>query len=226
MKQVVIVSATQAKTLEEFYNCPLYKSLLKLDILYSDNRNLFDFKIVKDNKTGLSKVYNSFLKNPDLKNKILLFVHDDVEIQDLYLIEKLNESPYVVTGLAGSKKANLNNPPAWHLMSNREDYVGEVSHTANNEEWTSVYGKTKSRALLIDGLFMAIDVNKAIEKQIEFDEDFNFHHYDLAFCLDCNKKKATVGVLPIKAIHHGLGDSMNTPEWNASALKFREKFSK
>lgn len=226
MKQVIIVSATLAKTLEEFYNCPLYKSLYKLDILYGDGQNLFDFKISKDNKTGLSKLYNSYLKNPDHKNKILLFVHDDVEINDLYLVEKLNESPYAVTGLAGTKKVDLSRPAAWHLMSNKEDWVGEVGHTAQGVEWTSAYGPTKSRALLIDGLFIAIDVNKALEKGVEFDEDFDFHHYDLAFCLNCNVKKATVGVLPIKVTHHGLGDSMNTPEWQNSSVKFREKFNK
>ena len=226
MKQVVIVSATQSKTLEEFYNRPLYKSLYKLDLLYSDGQKLFDFKISKDNKTGLSKVYNSYLNNLEHKNKILLFVHDDVEINDFYLVEKLNESPYVVTGLAGAKKIDLNKPSAWHLMSNREDWVGEVTHFADGQEWTSVFGPSKSRALVIDGLFIAVDVDKAFEKGLNFDEDFDFHHYDLSFCLHCNEKKASVGVLPIKVTHHGLGDSMNTPEWHSSATKFREKFNK
>jgi hypothetical protein len=144
----------------------------------------------------------------------------------VFLVEKLNNSPYIVTGLAGCKQIDLSKPSAWHLMSDRKTHVGEVAHSSNGQVWTSVFGPTNSRALLIDGLFIAVDVEKALEKQIEFDETFEFHHYDLAFCLDCNKKKASVGVLPIRVIHHGLGDSMNTKEWHDSSKLFRDKFKK
>jgi hypothetical protein len=222
MKNVTAIIATECKTLEEFMSRPIWKSLKSLTTLHSDDS--FDFVIIKDNKEGLSKVYNKCLKNSTHTKSILLFVHDDVELEDLFLVEKLNDSPYIVSGLAGCKQIDLSQPPAWHLMSKREDQLGEVAHTHQGNVWTSVFGPTKSRALLIDGLFIAVDVEKALEKQIEFDEDFDFHHYDLAFCLDCNKKKATVGVLPIRVIHHGLGDSMNTPEWQKNASKFIAKF--
>lgn len=222
MKNVTAIIATESKTLEEFSSKPIWKSLESLTKLHSDNS--FDFVIVKENKEGLSKVYNKHLKNSKYKNNILLFVHDDVELEDLFLVEKLNQSPYIVTGLAGCKQIDLTQPPAWHLMSKREDQLGEVAHIHQGNVWTSVFGPTKSRALLIDGLFIAVDVQRALEKEIEFDEDFDFHHYDLAFCLNCNKKKATVGVIPIRVIHHGLGDSMNTPEWEKNASKFIAKF--
>lgn len=223
MKTVTAIIATQAKTVEDFKSKPIWNSLESLTKLHSEKK--FDFVICKDNKTGLSKIYNKFLKDKKYINNILLFVHDDVELEDLFLIEKLNNSPYIVSGLAGCKQADLSRMPAWHLMSNKNQYVGEVTHSDGNNIWTSTYGLTKSRALIIDGLFIAIDTERAVEKQIEFDEDFEFHHYDLAFCLDCNKKKASVGVLPIRVIHHGLGDSMNTPEWVSSAEKFRAKYS-
>ena len=222
MKRVIALIATEAKLLEEFKLKPIWKSLEKQNNLH-DN---FDFIIIKDNKEGLSKVYNKYLKDPKHKNDILLFVHDDVELEDIFLVDKLNDSPYAVTGLAGCKQIDLKQPPAWHLMSPRDSHVGEVSHAANNKTWTSVFGPTNSRALLIDGLFIAVDVGKLNEKQLLFDEDFEFHHYDLSFCLNCNKNKITVGVLPIKVVHHGLGDSMNTPEWQISAKKFSEKFNK
>jgi hypothetical protein len=111
-------------------------------------------------------------------------------------------------------------------MSERADFVGEVAHTKSDKIRTSVFGPTKSRALLIDGLFIAVNVKEAIEKNVQFDEEFDFHHYDLTFCLDCNNKKVSVGVLPIRVIHHGLGDSMNTPEWVASAKIFSAKYNK
>jgi hypothetical protein len=44
----------------------------------------------------------------------------------------------------------------------------------------------------------------------------------MSFCLNANEKKVTSGVLPIRVIHYGLGDSMLTPEWEESNKKFKE----
>jgi hypothetical protein len=188
------------------------------------SHNTFNFSVVYDNTDGLPKVYNKFLNDKQYKNNILLFVHDDVELEDVFLVDKLQNSPYKIRGLAGCTQANNNKPPAWHLMCERTDYVGEVTHKNQQRTWTTVYGSTDARALLIDGLFIAVDVKEANSKGIEFDEDFQFHHYDLSFCLRCNQAKVTVGVLPVRVIHHGLGDSANTPEWFNSAVHFSKKY--
>ena len=224
MKIVTAIIATESKTLEEFKDRPIWKSLEKQSKLHENG--YFDFFIIKDNKEGLSKVYNKFLVKEKYKNQILLFAHDDVELEDIFLVDKLNQSPYAVTGLAGCKQIDLTKPPAWHLMSNRESQVGEVAHASGDKIWTSTFGPSNSRSLLIDGLFIAVDVDKILSKNVSFDEDFDFHHYDLSFCLNCNKNKVSVGVLPIRVVHHGLGDSMNTTEWQKSANKFFEKFAK
>jgi hypothetical protein len=226
MKPITIVIATQEKNIHEFkQNCPIYESLFKqmaLKDLFT--QNTLDYKIVYNNTKGLSKLYNEFLDDNEYKDHILLFVHDDVVLEDIFLVEKLQKSPYTVTGLAGCKQADVNKQPAWHLMSERNTYVGEVAHIKENKVWTTVFGETNSRALLIDGLFISVNVEEANKKKIRFDEDFTFHHYDLAFCLICNTQKASVGVLPIRVIHYGLGDSMNTSEWRSSAVKFSKKY--
>jgi hypothetical protein len=85
MKKLIAVVCTLSKTINEFEKKPVFKSLEKLHKLYPD----FDVAIVKDNKKGLSEVYNSFLTE-EYKNNILLFIHDDLEINDLFLLEKLN----------------------------------------------------------------------------------------------------------------------------------------
>jgi hypothetical protein len=184
--------------------------------------------IFKDNKQGLSERYNEILNTPGYSDKIALFVHDDVELEDLFLYEKLANSPYSITGLAGAKSFNKQSPNlAWHLSSPVEDYVGEVSHKdRNNNVWTSIFGKTNCRALILDGLFFACKIDDLKQKELEFDINFNFHFYDIAFCLRANEKKVACGVLPIKVIHHGLGDSMLTPEWNEANLKFKEVYCK
>jgi hypothetical protein len=225
MKQVIAVICTLAKTIEEFQNKHIYKTLEKLHGLYG--RENFDVRIVKDNKRGLSEVYNEFINKDEFSNKILLFVHDDVELNDLFLVEKLNESPYVVTGLAGSKTCNLGTAKlAWHLATNKEDMVGEVAHKKEEYTWTTVFGPTRSRSLIIDGLFIAVDVEKIKNTSARFNEKFKFHHYDMAFSLECNKHKVTVGVLPIHVIHHGMGDSMLSNEWNESNEIFKKEYKR
>jgi GT2 family glycosyltransferase len=158
---------------------------------------------------------------------MVLFVHDDVDLEDLFLYEKLMRSPYSITGLAGAKSFNKQSEKqAWHLSAPREDHVGEVAHINLENIWTTVFGPTRSRALTIDGLFIACKVKDLAEKGLTFDENFNFHFYDIAFCLRANEKKVACGVLPIRVIHHGLGDSMLTPDWEEANKKFKEHYCK
>lgn len=224
MSKLLIVVCTKSKTEEEFQSQPIYKSLKKQ---YEWNSPNIDFHVFKDNTRGLSVCYNEILKDPKNLQSTVLFVHDDVELEDLFLYEKLIESPYSITGLAGAKSFNKQaDKLAWHLCAPRTDYVGEVAHIGNNKTWTTVFGNTKSRTLTIDGLFISCKVKDLIEKELEFDESFNFHFYDIAFCLRANDKKVSCGVLPIKALHHGLGDSMLTPEWEEANIRFKEAYCK
>jgi hypothetical protein len=194
--------------------------------LFLDKTEYKNYTIVDNNTTSLSKVYNSFITEEN-KGKNIIFIHDDVLIEDLFFTEKLDIAfeKYEVIGLAGSKKVDLTKPAAWHLMSAREDMVGEVGHSHQGKTWTTVFGPTNSRALVLDGLFIGVNVSRLLKTNTRFDEDFDFHHYDISFCLKANQNKLKMGVAPIKVTHFGLGDSMNTPEWNSSAAKFNLKYN-
>jgi hypothetical protein len=220
MNKLLIVTCTQAKTDQEFEQKPIFHSLKKH---YESSSNI-EFHIFKNNQRGLPQCYNEILKDPKNLDKMVLFVHDDVVLEDLFLYEKLMSSPYSITGLAGTKGFNKKaDKMAWHLSSTaKEDFVGEVAHIKDNQIWTTCFGKTQSRTLIIDGLFMACKVKELVEKELYFNELFSFHHYDMSFCLNANEKKVTSGVLPIRVIHYGLGDSMLTPEWEESNKKFKE----
>jgi hypothetical protein len=181
-------------------------------------------EIIENNTEGLCKVYNRFLTE-DYRNKYIIFIHDDVMITDLFFEEKvlLAFERYDIIGLAGSKSCDLSSEhPAWHTMTKREDMVGEVAHSSQGKVWTTVFGPTESRALILDGLFIGVNVNAALEKGLTFDERFGFHHYDITFSLRANEKKIKAGVFPLSVIHFGLGDSMNTEGWKESAKKFKE----
>jgi len=78
--------------------------------------------------------------------------------------------------------------------------------------------------LFRSGLFISCKINELLEKELLFDEDFEYHFYDIAFCLRANEKHVTCGVLPIRAIHFGLGDSMISEEWEQTQEKFKTKY--
>lgn len=223
MKQVIVVICTAAKNAEEFKQKPVYESLEKMHKLYAASE--FDVRIIGNNSRGLSENYNKFINDDSYKDKILTFIHDDLELNDLFLVEKLNNSPYTVTGVAGSKTIDLSSPKmAWHLATTRQNMVGEVLHKKDNKVWTTVFGESDSRALIIDGLFISIKMNEFYEKKARFNEKFLFHHYDISFCLECHKNKIKVGVIPLNIIHHGMGDSMMSNEWETSNTIFKQEY--
>jgi len=195
----------------------------------------FIFSINFENKKGLSSIYNQYLTK-EYKDEYVIFVHDDVQITDMFAAEKIVSGliKYNIIGLAGTSKIVNTTYPAWHIMAGwqnaeigKKHSLGEVAHKyRDNSVTTSVYGPTSCRALLLDGLFLGVDVNSAVAAGVTFDEDFNFHHYDLSFCLRANKAKLTMGVIQLFCTHAGLGDSMNTEEWKQSAAKFMQKYLK
>lgn len=221
MTKLLIVTCTKTKTDTEFQTRPIFNSLKKQ---YDLNPNT-EIYIFKDNKKGLSTCYNEILKNKEHKGKTVLFVHDDVVLEDIFLYEKLTNSPYSITGLAGAKTFNKSaNKLAWHLASTKDNFVGEVAHANNGRIWTTCFGPTNSRSLVLDGLFLSCKTDILNEKELYFDENFPFHFYDISFCLRANEKKVTCGVLPIRAIHSSLGDSMLTKEWEESNLIFKKLY--
>lgn len=231
MKQVLLVTATKTKTLEEFKQRPLAPSLQVLvDKRYDDS--MFDFEVVKDNKDGLPKVYNRYITEKN-KDKLLLFVHDDLEIHDLNLVEKLNKSPYDITGIAGGSTFEMKDNILWHICSKRESQSGFVTHPLcwqeNNElkvdynsRATAVFGPAPRRVLILDALFMCLNVERALEAGFQFDERFNFHHWDISSCLIANEKKLKMGTSPIYCVHYGLGNSFMSPEWEESNKLFKK----
>lgn len=224
MSKLLIVTCTQAKTDKDFEVRPIFHSLRK----QFESSTHIEFHIFKDNKRGLPECYNEILKDPEHIDKTVLFVHDDVVLEDLFLYEKLINSPYSITGLAGAKTFDKSQENlAWHLASDRSNFVGEVSHVHKDKGvWTTCFGPTNSRALMLDGLFISCKVKNLVERELFFDESFTYHFYDLSFCLRAHEKKVTCGVLPIRAVHSGLGDSMLTPEWQQQNKRFKEIYCK
>jgi hypothetical protein len=185
-----------------------------------------------NNIEGLPALYNKYLTDT-YKNEYIIFVHDDLLISDLFVVEKIYKSflEYDIIGLAGTSKIVNTNTPAWHMMAGwydpahgRKHSLGEVAHFHNEDITTSVYGPTKGRALLLDGAFLGVNVEKVLETNCRFDTDFKFHFYDLSFCLRANEAKLKMGIIQLFCIHRGLGDSIASKEWIDNSSKFLKKY--
>lgn len=215
-----IIVATQESSKDFWEKTPFGKTCS-----FTKGEHNIHFDLVFKNKTGLSTLYNQKIKQyPEEK---LIFMHDDVEVHDKFFFEKLDVAftMYDIVGLAGAKQAEVKSPAMWHLMCPRNALSGFVSHYVGPNTWNSSYfGTSPSRVLLLDGLFLAVDAKKLIDNDVYFDEDFDFHFYDLAFCFRANEKKLLMGTYPIFVVHHGLGEP--DKNWAELETKFIKRYGK
>lgn len=229
MKPILVVSATRNKK----FDTKIYQSVGGI----SANHSAAELKlnIVENNREGLPTVYNRFLDKKYLKkHDIILFVHDDVFIDDLKLKGKLYNNlnqMYDMVGLAGCIRPVIKKPVLWHVMTQRENLRGFVHHEkqiTQDQIATQVtsFGYTPCRVAIIDGLFMAVNLKRVISSGWKFNEQFDFHHYDIAACLDANKLKLKVGVAPIHVIHGSRGlMNINDTKWLQSQDKFLDLYT-
>lgn len=223
---IAIVSCTQHSDYKETL---LYKSLAKLE---KSNNGMFLDKLqfVTKNKTGLSEAYNKFLT----KNySQILFIHDDMWIDDAGFLTKLEEGhkQYDIIGLAGGLNPVIKAPALWHIMCggfHGNNLRGFAGHYLPDGITTSItnFGPSPARVAIIDGAFISVNVNKTKEVNWMFNENYTFHHYDISSCIDANKKKLKIGVVPILSYHNspGLRD-INDKTFAENQSKFLQEYA-
>lgn len=189
---------------------------------------------ILENKIGLSELYQNILNESN--DDYVLFMHDDLEIHDHFLIKKLLKAheTYDVVGLAGATTQNYKSdkPMVWHLCREKPEHsrgiVGHyipkgfngVSETHINSAY---FGPTPGPVVVIDGLFMSFKMSALKDKGEIFDRNFTFHHYDMGMCVNAVEKGLTIGVWPIYCLHYGLGEFAHDTVWQKHAREFKEK---
>jgi hypothetical protein len=73
---------------------------------------------------------------------------------------------------------------------------------------------------------MSISTRRVLDAGWKFNENYTFHHYDLSSCLDANKKKLRLGVIPILTYHNspGLRD-LNDKTFTENQAKFLQEYA-
>jgi len=176
-----------------------------------------------EGKYSLTEVYNMGLK--DSTNDIVLFCHDDIKFDTKNwgrkLLNHFKKSDYGIIGVAGSRYLP-SSAKWWEIPS---EMMGQVYHENEGKRWLSTYnrkfGADILSAVLVDGLFFAVDKNRI---RTSFDETIpGFHFYDLAFCVQNYLAGVRVGVISNIDITH-LSIGQTNEEWEQNRIRFSERY--
>jgi Glycosyltransferase like family len=220
-----IVCATR-KSLPDFINqTALGRSLSVYNFPF------LEIRVYEENTLGLPIVYNHALQEAINDPAILVFIHDDVCICDFHWINHILEALLVfeLVGLAGNKR-RVPRQPSWAFVDEKftwdapENLSGLVGH--GNEfppQWINVYGASRQEVKLLDGLMLACHSQTLLEKNIWFDEQFDFHFYDLDLCRQAENNNLKMGTWDISVIHESGGD-FYSEGWQLSYAKYLSKW--
>jgi GT2 family glycosyltransferase len=181
-----------------------------------------------NNRRGLPNVFNSHIVEEN-REKILAFTHDDVRIEDFWLSARLDEGlrAFDVIGVAGNRRRRPNQaswaftaPGRWDMT---ESLSGAVAHLQGSSEAVSYYGPSKRKCKLLDGVLIAVRASVLIASGLRFDEQFDYHFYDLDFCRSAQSLGLTLGTWPI-ALTHVSGGSFESADWKRALHRYRLKW--
>lgn len=182
------------------------------------------------NSIGLATVYNDAIKKIVDDDSVLVFIHDDAYILDLYwksrLLHSLEELDLV--GIAGSTVFG-HDQPAWCVSNTRLDWIsneylrGMLYHGDDIDSMKpTIFNETVGNVRIIDGVFISIKKSTINKFNLYFDELFAFHMYDTDFCRQANRHKLRIGVVDISLLHASAGKVSS--EWYSSANQYLDKW--
>lgn len=191
------------------------------------------FDIAFENRRGLPAVYNAAL-NAASKDDALLFVHDDVWLDDSQWLDKLMVSlkRYDIVGVAGNRR-RVKDQVAWLYLKvengkfwlDAGNLSGAVAHGKNPGGEVSIFGAWHQHCELLDGLFIAVRNDVAKDSAVRFDERFDFHFYDLDFCRSARRAGLSIGTWPIALTHQSTG-AFNSPGWRDGLVRYQAKWKR
>jgi len=212
---IEIVSATRRSKDDFWHASALGRSLKRLA---HDQRLVA--RIAYDNTRALPDVYNARIAAAD-RQSILVFVHDDVWIDDFFLPERVTEgcTAYDVIGVAGNRRrakaqpvwASPGIPLGWDDKSNLS---GSMAHGMEPFGAVTSFGTVPAECELLDGVFLAAKSATLANHGVAFDPRFDFHFYDMDFCRSAREKGLRLGTWPICITHQSNG-AVGSPAWVA-----------
>jgi GT2 family glycosyltransferase len=191
---------------EQYKTTPTYTSLAKLEKLYGE----IPTRVFYQNKRGLPECYNEAIR--DCQQPFVVFIHDDIFINDLYIFDKLSTAftNAHIIGLAGADLVNLRDGANgwWHIDRKHQSSCVLHTHKDSRVETPIFPPVTQQfvKCMVMDGLFLGCNVAALKEKQVWFDEQFTFDGYDFDFCLNARERGLVLMTWAIMVTHCSLGE--------------------
>lgn len=222
---VEIVSATRL-TESGFWNESALGVSLKR--LAADKR--LTVRIALENRLGLPDIYNSRIDS-DEPSEILVFIHDDVWIDDHFFVDRIIEGlmTYDVIGVVGNRRLT-EQQTGWAFMNDQfavddhSNFCGAVAQGAQPFGTVQFLGPSPAPCQVLDGLFFATRKETLLRSGVRFDPQFDFHFYDIDFCRSAAFNGLKLGTWPI-ALTHQSGGAFNTQPWTEKKLLYRKKWA-
>lgn len=197
----------------------------------------FVLRLFPENSLSLGACYNTALDEADA-NDVLVFIHDDVHIDDWMLGQRLSEALryFDVVGVAGNRRCQPGQL-TWYLQAPGQDdtslawdtdYLsGAIMHdsdTLDAQARVSNYGQMPSAVQLLDGVFLAVRMDRIRASGARFDAALGFHFYDLDFCRSAQAAGLKLGTWPIAISHASRGESVHSAAWAQSRDLYLQKW--
>lgn len=224
---IEIVTASRLSEQEFWKTSALGISLRRLS---SEGR--ISLQVALANRAGLPDVYNARI-SPQNRSEVLVFIHDDVWIDDYFLADRVLEglATFEVIGVAGNRRRVPNQRAwAWHYVSapgrpeDRQSLSGAIAHGKTPFGRVSSYGPAPSECELLDGVFLAARLRTLLDRSLRFDPLFDFHFYDLDFCRSARQAGLRLGTWPICLTHQSIGTAFESPQWINAYAKYLKKW--
>lgn len=229
LEPIRIVCGTRASREEFLSETALGQSLVRL------MPPAVELRLFPRNSSGLSLIYNTAIEEARGRPAILLFIHDDVYLNDVFWADRLREgvSYFDVIGVAGDRQ-RIARQPSWcftragtatdeWVHDHTEGLSGAVAHGGPMPERVDVFGPSEQSVKLLDGLFLAARSGTLLAKSARFDERFEFHMYDMDFCRQAERAGLTLGTWPISVIHESRG-RFGSEAWRQAYQRYLEKW--
>lgn len=200
---------------------------------FSNYKHLFEVRVFGNNTSGLPVVYNQAISETEHDPRILVFVHDDIYIPDLFWPKRIVDALDIfdIAGVAGNTRRTPRQP-SWALIfegqkivwDSPENLSGAVSHGRGfPPSQVDIYGQPRQEVKLLDGLMLIARSETLHNHQLRFDPRFDFHFYDLDLCRQAEIKGLKMGTWDISVVHESDG-SFGGENWRNSFLTYLEKW--
>jgi GT2 family glycosyltransferase len=217
IRPIEIVTATQLDEADFWSKSALGTSLRRLGF---DDR--ISSNITIENKRGLPVIYNARINSTNAPD-ILVFMHDDVWIDDYFFADRIIDglNTYDVLGVAGNRRCSPQQP-GWAFVDvdpetkfkwdKKENLSGSIAHGKTPFGPVSLFGPAPADCELLDGAFLAVRKSRLNQLGVLFDARFDFHFYDMDFCRSARSKGLRLTTWPICLTHQSIG-GYGTPNW-------------